>query len=104
MDLSNYMLIDVSSGTMLTAQSCVLIHEDALSEAEWDALDGAPDSDIADIGRERGKPLQDLLPCPHPHDDGPVLDAIAGLLREEWDGDTLDTVRDLVSLTGRLPL
>ena len=41
---------------------------------------------------------------PHAHDDGPILDAIAELLREEWDGETLDVIRDLVSLTGRLPL
>ena len=45
-----------------------------------------------------------VAPGCHAHDDGPILDAIAELLREEWDGETLDIIRDLVSLTGRLPL
>jgi len=60
MDLTNYMLIDLSTGTMLTSKRCVLVHEDALTEAEWDALDGAPDSDIVAIGRERGIPLMPI--------------------------------------------
>jgi hypothetical protein len=58
MDLTNYVLIDVSTGTMLCPQHCVLVPND---EAEWDALESSSDSDIADIGRERGQSLQELL-------------------------------------------
>jgi hypothetical protein len=93
MDLTNYMLIDLSTGTMLLSKRCVLVHEDALTEAEWDALDGAPDSDIVAIGRERGIPLSR---------DAAALDAVAALLSaEDWSSDHLLAVADMIRATGR---
>lgn len=93
MDLTNYMLIDISTGTMLTAHNCVLVNSHDLSSSEWDALDGAPDSDIADIGRERGIPLSR---------DVQALDAIAALLNaEDWSSDHLAAVADMIRSTGR---
>lgn len=62
MNLIDYVLIDVSTGTMLCPQNCVLVPNDALSEAEWDALESFSDSEIAEIGRERGQSLRKLLP------------------------------------------
>jgi hypothetical protein len=65
-DLTNHTLIDVSSGTMLTAHNCVLVSCSDLSESEWDELDNASDSEIIAIGRERGKPLSQLIPTLDP--------------------------------------
>ena len=93
MDLTNYMLIDTSTGTMLTAQHCVLVHEDALTEDEWDELDAASDSMIRDIGRERGIPLSR---------DAAALDAVAALLSAaDWSSDHLSAVADMIRATGR---
>ena len=61
MNLTDYVLIDVSTGTMLCPQHCVLVPNDALTESEWDALESSPDSDIIELGRERGQSLQELL-------------------------------------------
>ncbi len=51
------LIIDTSTGTCLTAHTCVLVPDDALSEAEWKALDNMSDSEISEIGRQRGKPV-----------------------------------------------
>jgi hypothetical protein len=51
------LLIDTSTGTVLTAEHCVLLLDDALTEAEWDALDSMSDSEAADLGRLRGTPI-----------------------------------------------
>lgn len=61
MDLSRYLLIDVSTGTVLTAATCVLVADHDLSSTEWEELDAASDSQICDIGKERGRCLSDLL-------------------------------------------
>jgi len=51
------LLIDTSTGTVLTAEHCVLIPDDALTEAEWDALNDMSDSEAAELGRLRGTPV-----------------------------------------------
>lgn len=51
------LLIDISTGTVLTAEHCVLLPDDALTEAEWDALDAMSDSEAAELGRLRGTPV-----------------------------------------------
>jgi hypothetical protein len=81
------LIIDTSTGTVLNAHTCVLVPDDALSEAEWEALDNMSDTESADIGRERGRPI---LP------DSQALDAIA-----EWNVDTLMEISDLITATGR---
>lgn len=87
------LIIDVSTGTVLDANHCVFLEDDALSDAEWDALDGMSDSEINAIGRERGRPV---LP------DVRSLDAIAGLMSgNEWDTETIEAVAGLVTETGR---
>ena len=87
------LIIDTSTGTMLTAHTCVLVPDNALSENEWEALDSASDSEIKAIGRERGRPVLG---------DGQVLDAVAALLSaQDWSSDHLNTVADMVRATGR---
>ena len=60
-DLSRYLLVDVSTGTCLTPSNCVLVHEDELSSSEWDNIEDWSDSEICELGRERGQHLSSLL-------------------------------------------
>ncbi len=92
MDLSNYMLIDISTGTVLTAEHCVLVHSSDLSESEWEALDTMTDSETGEIGRERGQriTLDDQLV------EG-IADALWGDGADtEWGPDTLDAIADAI--------
>ena len=57
MYLSRYLLIDVSTGTVLTAATCVLVADHDLSSSEWEELQSFSDSQICDIGKERGRQL-----------------------------------------------
>lgn len=57
-DLSNYMLIDTVTGTVLQAHHCVLVPDSALTEQEWRELDDMSDSQIVAIAKEHGVPLK----------------------------------------------
>lgn len=86
-------IIDTSTGTMLTAETCRLVPDDAFTDEEWDGMDDRSDSEIAAFGRERGRPL---LP------DSEALDAVAALLNaEQWSSDHLSAVADMIRATGR---
>jgi len=61
MDLSRYLLIDVSTGTVLSAQHCVLVADQALTPSEWQELESFSDSEICDIGKQRGHKLTELI-------------------------------------------
>ena len=87
------LIIDTSTGTVLAADQCVFLEDDALSDAEWESFEGMADSEVDAIGRERGRPVLS---------DVRALDAIAGLLSgNEWDTETIEAVADLVTETGR---
>ena len=87
------LIIDTCSGTVLAAEHCVLVPDDALTEAEWDALDAMSDSEVSALARERGRPI---LP------DAQALDAVAELLSaEDWSSDYIEAVADTVRATGR---
>ena len=93
MNLSNYMLIDISTGTVLTAEHCTLVHDSDLSGSEWEALDTMSDSETGEIGRERGVRI----------DPAHVLDEIAELMsRKDWDPELLDLIAGVVRSTGRI--
>lgn len=51
------LIIDTSTGTVLTAHTCVLVEDSALTDAEWEALDTMTDSEVGEIARERGTPI-----------------------------------------------
>ena len=93
MDLSNYMLIYISTGTVLTAEHCRLVHDSDLSGSEWEALDTMSDSETGEIGRERGVRI----------DPAHVLDQIASILSgRDWDPELLDLIAGVVRSTGRI--
>jgi len=83
------LIIDIYSGTVLAAEHCVLVPDEALTEAEWDA----PDSEISALARERGRPV---LP------ETQALDAVAELLSAaDWSSDHIEAVAEMVRATGR---
>jgi hypothetical protein len=87
------LLIDLSTGTVLTESTCQLVPDSALSPAEWESLDGMPDAAVVRLARERGTPVWR---------DRQTLDAIASLLNgREWSADTLDTIAEWLRATGR---
>lgn len=87
------LIIDTSTGTVLVADHCVVLEDDALSDAEWESFEDISDSEVNALGRERGRPV---LP------DVRSLDAIAGLMSgNEWDTETIEAVAGLVTETGR---
>lgn len=87
------LIIDTCSGTVLAAEHCVLVPDDALTEAEWNALDAMSDSEVSALARERGRPI---LP------DTQALDAVAEFLSgEDWSSEYIEAVADTVRATGR---
>lgn len=86
-------IICTSTGTMLTAETCRIVSDDAFTDSEWDGMDDRSDSEIAALGRERGRPI---LP------DSEALDAVAALLSAaDWSSDHLSAVADMIRATGR---
>ena len=88
MNLSNHMLVDISTGTVLTAEHCRLVHNSDLSESEWEELDNMTDSETGEIARERGRriSLDDQLA-------ESIADALWG---DGADTDTLDAIADAI--------
>lgn len=92
MDLTNYLIIDTSTGTVLTAEHCRLVHDSDLSSSEWEALDTMSDSETGQLARERGRRI--TL-------DNQLAESIADALwgdgaDTEWGPDTLDTIADAI--------
>lgn len=61
MDLSRFMLVDTSTGTVVTASTCVLLSDHDLSSSEWEELESLSDSEMSAIAKDRGLRLSDLL-------------------------------------------
>jgi hypothetical protein len=87
------LIIDLSTGTVLTAHTCVLVDQDCRSQQFWDDFDNASDSEAIAVGRELGRPI---LP------DSQALDAVAELLSAaDWSSEHIAAVADMVRATGR---
>jgi hypothetical protein len=92
MDLTNYMLIDISTGTVLTAETCRLVHDSDLSSSEWEELDTMSDNETGELARERGRRI--TL-------DDQLVESIAEALwgdgaDTEWNSDTLDAIANAI--------
>lgn len=89
----SYVIICTSTGTMLSAESCVIVPDSAFSEEEWDGMDDRSDSEIAAFGRERGRPILA---------ESQALDAVAEFFSAtEWSSDLVAAVIDTIRATGR---
>jgi hypothetical protein len=85
-------LIIDSTGTMLAADSCYLVPDEAFTEDEWAQIDDFSDSEIARIGKENGI-------CVTTSER--LLQAIAAALWRdgddtEWDSDTIQAIADAI--------
>jgi len=60
-DLSRYLLIDSTTGTVLTAASCYLVDDDSLTSTEWLLLDEMSDSEVCEFAKSRGKKVSDVV-------------------------------------------
>ena len=58
-DLSGFLLIDASTGTVLTAHTCYLVPWGAVEDEE--AFEEASDSEISTMARQRGRMLSDVV-------------------------------------------
>ncbi len=62
-DLSGYLLIDAATGTVLSAQHCYLVADDALPDAAWQAMadDAWSDAEAAEAARQYGHHLEAVV-------------------------------------------
>jgi len=49
------LIICTQTGTVLQAETCVLVNDSDLSAEEWDMFDGISDGQVCEIAKERGK-------------------------------------------------
>lgn len=86
-----HFIVDASSGTILPAQKCYLLHADDFPDD--DAFACMSDDAVSAFAAEHGRAV---LP------DVQAVDAIAARLSgTEWSADTLMEISDLITATGR---
>lgn len=87
------MLIIDSTGTMLPAQHCYLVPDEAFTEDDWDQINDFSDSEIARIGKENGVSVyksEQLLQS--------IADALWGDGADtEWNSDTIQAIADAIN-------
>lgn len=81
-----------STGTMLSAESCYLVPDEAFTEEEWKDIDNFSDSEIARIGKENGVLVSK---------SEQLLESIADALWGEgadtpWCPDTIQAIADAI--------
>lgn len=87
------LIICTSTGTVLSAETCRLLQDHDLTEAEWEELDESSDSECSAVARDRGRAVLA---------ESAALDAVAALLSaEEWSSEHIQAVADMVRSTGR---
>lgn len=87
MDLSNHVILDVTSGTHFAAAHAVLLpYED-----NADTLNNGSDQDLIDLGEEVGEDLEQLI------NSNGLAESIADILwgnDTPWTPDTLDSISE----------
>lgn len=86
------LIIDSSTGTMLTAETCFLVPDEAFTEEEWDDIENFSNTEISCIGRENGIKVETTEQ---------LLQAIADALWGEgadttWCADTTQAIADAI--------
>lgn len=101
MDLSRYVVLDCTSGTLFNAAHAVLIDVDALPDHDEAILNEGGDADRCELADAHGIDLETWSP-PNSK-EAEALDAVAALLNnEQWSSDHLEAVADMVRATGRV--
>ena len=60
-NLSRFLLIDSVSGTVLCADQCYLVDDDALSLQQWEELESMSDSEVGTLAINYGRKLSDVV-------------------------------------------
>jgi hypothetical protein len=60
-NLSRFLLIDSVSGTVLCADQCYLVDDDALSLQQWDDMESMSDSEVGTLAIDYGRKLSDVV-------------------------------------------
>jgi hypothetical protein len=60
-NLSRFLLIDSVSGTVLCADQCYLVDDDALSTRQWDDMESMSDTEIGTLAINHGRKLSDVV-------------------------------------------
>lgn len=60
-NLSGYLLIDASTGTVLSASTCYLVADNAFSIEDWDNMESFSDSEMCEFAKQRGRKLSDCV-------------------------------------------
>jgi hypothetical protein len=86
------LIIDSSTGTVLTAQSCYFLPDDTFTEEEWEQIDDFSDSEMGRIGKENGVNVE--------KSEGLLQSISEALWGEDSDkecsADTLDAIADAI--------
>ncbi len=59
-DLSDFLIIDASSGTVLSANTCYLVADSVFSNDQWQQFETLSDSELASLARQKGHKLSDI--------------------------------------------
>jgi hypothetical protein len=60
-NLSRFLLIDSVSGTVLCADQCYLVDDDALSTQQWDDMESMSDAEVGALAINHGRKLSDVV-------------------------------------------
>jgi hypothetical protein len=63
-DLSNYLLIDASTGTVLSASTCYLVSDEVFTADNWELLENLSDSEMSALARQKGHNIGELVSLP----------------------------------------
>jgi hypothetical protein len=63
-DLSAFLIIDASSGTVLSANTCYLVADSVFSNDQWEQFETLSDSELSFLARQKGHKLEDITNPP----------------------------------------
>ncbi len=63
-DLSAFLIIDASSGTVLSANTCYLVADSVFSNDQWEQFETLSDSELSFLTRQKGHKLEDITNPP----------------------------------------
>lgn len=63
-DLSAFLIIDASSGTVLSANTCYLVADSVFSNDQWEQFETLSDSELSFLARQKGHKLADVTSPP----------------------------------------
>jgi hypothetical protein len=63
-DLSAYLIIDASTGAVVSASTCYLVADNVFSNDQWEQFETLSDSELSSLARQKGHKLEDITNPP----------------------------------------